>query len=111
MLNNDIYIKRLIRYLGNISQNDPDLFEEIRMEIIETTINSYPKRFQKRARGIQFILDHELSKHKHPVSRMNRMVEIFWEKFHEFNEVMNDPVGFTVEVEKNKNKGKVLQLH
>jgi hypothetical protein len=100
-----------LRELEFMSESDPDRFEELREQLIRMTISSFPDRFQQRARGIQFLLDYELGKQKDPVSRMNRMVELFWKQFHEFNSAMNDPVRFAAELEKNKKTGKVLRLH
>jgi len=111
MLKDELNIKKIINDLEKINYKDPDHFEKLRKELIDITIKSYPKKFQKRARGIQFQLDYELNKYKDPVNRMNRMVELFWDKFHEFNDMMNDPAKFTFEREKNKKKGKVLPLH
>ena len=47
-----------------------------------------PKRRQKLEQ-MQWRIDAELRKYKDPVARMNRMVELFWEGFKEFQEVMN----------------------
>ena len=42
---------------------------------------------------LQWKIDGELRKYKDPVARMNRMVELFWEGFKEFQEVMNSVSG------------------
>ena len=108
---NENIIKHKIKNLEGIYENNPDKFEKLRKELIEIAIMSYPERFHKRARGIQFYIDIELKKYKDPLIRMNRMVELFWDKFHEFNSIINDPAGIAFEREKNKKKGKILPLH
>ena len=111
MNENDFNVEKYLRDLARMHEVDPENFEKLRAELIDSTINSFPDRFRKRARGIQFFIDHELDKHKDPVSRMNRMVELFWDKFHEFSHAMNDPVGFTVAREQNKKDGKVIPFN
>jgi len=103
---NEIYEK-----LWPLYKKNPDKFEELRKEIIEQAINSYPEKYQKRARGIQFVLDCELNKHKNPISRMNCMVELFWGKFFDFQAAISDPVYFSEKKERNKKKGKILPLY
>ncbi len=104
-------IAKMLAALEDIYDSDPNHFEELRAQIIALTISTLPERYQKRARGLQFVIDAELRKHNDPISRMNRMVELLWEQFHEFNAVMNDPISFTAEREKNRKKGKVVRLH
>jgi len=40
-----------------MAQNDPEAFEAMRNEAIETTILSAPERSQRRLRGLQFQMD------------------------------------------------------
>jgi hypothetical protein len=84
-------INELLPQLELYSEGNPDKFDAIRDEIIASAIASFPERYQQRAQGIQFTLDCELRKYKHPIARMNRMVEIFWQKFDEFSLVVNNP--------------------
>jgi uncharacterized protein YaaN involved in tellurite resistance len=104
---NDELDKKL-QSLENLYENNPLQFEFLRNEIIQQCINSYPERFQHRARGIQFTLDCELNKYKNPLARMNRMVELFWSKVSDFNEAMDDPKKFSAKQKRNENIGKIL---
>jgi len=40
-----------------MAKNDPDAFEAMRIEAIESTINSAPNASQRRLRGLQFQMD------------------------------------------------------
>ena len=84
-------VDRMLQKLDGLYEKDPARFESLRQDIIAETIRSFPEKFQRRAQGIQFGLDCELNRIKNPVARMNRMVEIFWEKVDEFETVLNDP--------------------
>ena len=108
MIKSEYELNKALLKLESLYEKDPDHFEELRREIINNTISSYPEKFQERARGIQFTLDSELNKYKNPVVRMNRMVELFWEKFSEFKTVVSDPVNYSAEKERNKKAGKVI---
>lgn len=111
MIKSEYEIEIILQNLENLYEKDPDQFENLRREIINKCINSYPEKFQQRARGIQFTLDCELNKYKNPVVRMNRMVELFWEKFSEFQTAISDPTKYTAEREENKKVGKVIPLN
>ena len=108
MIKSEHELKKSLLKLEYLYEKDPDGFEDLRREIINNAINSYPEKFRLRARGIQFILDSELNKYKNPVVRMNRMVELFWEKFSEFQTAVSDPENYTSEKERNKKAGKVI---
>ncbi len=99
-----------IEKLTGLFQKDPELFEAERKKLIQETINSFPPEYQARANGLQFKIEATLSKYKDPVARMNKMVEIFWGHFQEFQEVMNDPAGFVKTPDKKSAPGKVLHF-
>ena len=111
MLKSKYELEKMLQNLENLYEEDPDHFEALRREIIHKTINSYPEKFQQRARGIQFTLDCELNKYKNPLSRMNRMVELLWEKFAEFQTVISEPTKYVAEREAAKKAGKVIPFN
>ncbi len=43
---------------------------------------------KKKLLQLQLNIEKELRQYKDPVARMNKMVELFWEGFEEFNDVM-----------------------
>ena len=105
-------IDNLLPQLEQYSEHDPDKFEALRQEIITSAIESFPERYRQRALGIQFTLDCELRKYKDPVARMNRMVELFWEKVNELNLALNNPTAMMAvrEDEKKRVPAKVIPL-
>lgn len=110
MINRENNVGEMLQQLDGLFEKDPGRFEDLRKNIIDTTISSYPEKFQQRAQGIQFSLDCELNKIKNPVVRMNRMVEIFWKKVDEFQTVVNDPISAAEERQRKKKAAKVIQL-
>lgn len=101
--------ERLAKLTG-LYQKDPDEFERRSQELIRETIERFPEKNRRRAYGLQFQIDSALSHCKDPVSRMNRMVEIFWEQFLKFQEAVCDPLKVIEEKEKRKEEGKVIPL-
>ncbi len=110
MINRENKVDEMLQQLDGLFEKDPHRFEDLRRDIIDTTISCYPERFQQRAQGIQFTLDCELDRIKNPVVRMNRMVEIFWQKVAEFQTVVNDPRSASAEQELKNKAAKVIQL-
>lgn len=80
-----------ISRLGELYREDPEAFEEMRRALIEQTIAGFPEEHRARAYGLQFRIDAELSLCKDPISRMNRMVEIFWDGVRRFESAISDP--------------------
>jgi len=103
-------IDSLLAELELVSENNPEKFETIRREIIKTAIESYPKETQPRFYGLQFTLDCELRKYKNPIVRMNRMVEIFWDKVYEFDLALHHPEAVMAAKAEKREPAKVIQL-
>ncbi len=98
-----------IARLGELHASDPEAFERLRKRIIDEAIQSFPEEHRARAFGLQFRIDQELSLCKDPISRMNRMVEIFWEGVQQFEAAIRDPETFA-EGKKRKTPGEVISL-
>jgi hypothetical protein len=92
MIENNKNTEEILGKLTGLYQKDPEEFEKIRTLLIEQTIQAFPARHRQRAYGMQFIIEMRLKKYKDPVVRMNKMVEIFWEQFGLFHDVLQDPV-------------------
>jgi hypothetical protein len=110
MNSHEDHIDALLANLERVSEDNPDKFEAIRTEILKTVIESYPEEIQQRFYGMQFTLDCELRKYKNPVARMNRMVEIFWDKVYEFNFVLHHPEAVITARSEKREPAKVIQL-
>lgn len=94
--------------LTGLYQKDPQEFEKMRTMLIEQTIAAFPARHRQRAYGMQFIIEMRLKKYKDPVVRMNKMVEIFWEQFGLFHDVLQDPARVLAEREKKKKQALII---
>lgn len=88
---------QIISRLGELYRQDPEAFEELRRNLIEQTIAGFPEEHRARAYGLQFRIDAELSLCKDPISRMNRMVEIFWDGVRRFESAISNPDAFVEE--------------
>jgi len=101
--------ERLAKLTG-LYQKDPEEFERQSQELIRQTIERFPEEHRRRAYGLQFQIDAVLSHCKDPLSRMNKMVEIFWEQFFKFQETVCDPLKVIEKKEKCREEGKVIPL-
>jgi len=108
MLENTENTEKILDQLTGLYQKDPEQFEKMRTLLIEQTIQAFPARHRQRAYGMQFIIEMRLRKYKDPVVRMNKMVEIFWEQFGLFHDVLQDPVRAVAEREKKNTKAMVI---
>ena len=102
--------KQLAKLTG-LYQKDPEEFERQSQELIRQTIERFPEENRRRAYGLQFQIDAALRHCKDPISRMNKMVEIFWEQFLKFQKTVCDPLKVIEEKEKGVKEGKVIPLH
>jgi len=76
--------------MKKLYEESPHEFEKVREELIAQYIDSLPSDVRKcRIRGEQFKIDACLDKHKDPINRMNKMVELFWKGFGEFNDAVH----------------------
>jgi hypothetical protein len=108
MTENDKNTKDIMDQLTGLYQKDPQEFEKMRTLLIEETIQAFPARRRQRACGMQFIIETRLRKYKDPVIRMNKMVEIFWEQFGLFHDVLQDPVRVAAERENKNQKAMII---
>jgi hypothetical protein len=110
MFSNEEPSDQMLANLALLYQEDPDLFEEQRQQLIRQTIEEFPEEYRQRAYGIQFRLEAQLRRYKDPVARMNKMVEIFWQNFYEFAEVLNSPSAALKKRQDRKSEGTVLHF-
>ena len=110
MIDNNKNGEEILQRLTGLYQKDPHQFEKMRSMLIEQTIAAFPARHRRRAYGLQFLIDTRLNKYKDPVVRMNKMVEIFWEQFGLFQEVLQDPARVVAEREKKKKQAIIISF-
>ncbi len=101
-------LKGKLSRLSELSSSNPELFELERKELIEQTIAGFPECHRRRAYGMQFSLDARLSLAKDPVSRMNLMVELFWNQVQDFSHALSDPVDYQAQKERHSLSGTVI---
>jgi len=77
-------------FLLALHEDDPEKFEEYRLQVLEDFFNNLPEENQLKARQAQWRLDNDLRKYKDPIARMNRMVELFWEQTNEFKDTLKE---------------------
>ncbi len=100
----------IIEHLTGLAETDSEEFERISRELIEKTIESFPESYRRRARGLQFRIDATLSRCKDPLSRMNAMVEIFWDHFQKFHDAFNNPDKVLAEEGRQPTPAQVIDL-
>lgn len=83
--------EEMIARMGELYRTDPEAFEAMRRLLIEETIEGFPEKHRARAYGLQLRIDAELSHFRDPVARMNRMIELFWAGFSDFQQALNNP--------------------
>ena len=72
-------------------KDDPLKMEENGRKLIKDYINSLPsEERKKRAEQLQWNIDAQLHGIKDPITRMNKMVEIFWFEFSKFQVALNN---------------------
>jgi len=77
----------------HLIKNDPENFDRIVKEHIESTLIELADGDEQKLwklRKLQNSIDKELDKYINPIARCNKMVELFWNGFNEFNGVMQD---------------------
>ncbi|MCR4306541.1 MAG: DUF3135 domain-containing protein [Candidatus Yonathbacteria bacterium] len=96
-------------YLFKLYKSDPKEFERHTRAMIEAQIQNAPPHLQLKLRALQSLLYTELSHYKHPLARMNRMVELFWEKAIELQSALNGSLQKKVSKSKGQD-AKVIAL-
>ena len=75
--------KKSFDELTELFQTDPEAFEEHRKTYILSELTAMcadcPEHLE-RCKRFQWRLEQDLNKLKNPISRYNRMVELFWEQ-------------------------------
>lgn len=69
--------------LVEMAKNDPERLEKMRQQWIEELINSAPKHYQRRLRGLQFKIDMERRRSKSDLVACIRLSSMLHESFTE----------------------------
>ena len=88
-------IDKLFTELTELADN-PEAFEAKRKQLLEANMirmcQGCPEKLA-RCRAQQWRIDQELSKYKDPLARYNKMVEMFWTQFSQFQVQLNSLQG------------------
>lgn len=77
--------------LKELFETNPPEAEERVKQILEEYISTLPEDRQQRARAYNWRIQQELRNYKDPIARMNKMVEMFWKGFSEFQQALSNP--------------------
>ena len=76
--------------LAKIAKENPEKLDEIRREACEQLIQSAPKEYQRKLRGLQFKIDMERRKAKTPMAACVKISEMMHESFGELRDALNE---------------------
>ncbi|PLX92098.1 MAG: hypothetical protein C0621_10120 [Desulfuromonas sp.] len=79
------------RQIEALDSRDPEAFERRREALLQQLLETFPEDARQRAQQWQFRLDATLARYHHPLARMNKMVELFWEGVHTFKYTLDHP--------------------
>ncbi|MFQ5469841.1 MAG: DUF3135 domain-containing protein [Gammaproteobacteria bacterium] len=63
----------------DLAKNDPEAFEAKRKRVIESFISRHSDERQKRLRGLQWRIDIERNKYKHPLMSSQKIFNMMWD--------------------------------
>jgi len=79
-------------FLAELARDNPDAYEKLRLELIESFIASAPERIRPRLHGIQFRVEYERRLSRSALGTTVRLYEMMWESFLCLNESWQDVV-------------------
>ena len=80
--------------INALRQEGPEAMERESKRILDEFFDSIEDEEKRlRLQQLQFRIDGQLRKYKDPIARMNKMCEIFWEGFAEFQQALNKLTG------------------
>lgn len=72
---------------SDIAKTDPETFEAMRIEVINTFIDSAPLASQPRLRGLQWQIDCLRAKSSNPLSACIKISKMMWESLQQMGDV------------------------
>lgn len=98
-------------YYAQLFKENPEAFEAHKEMVVADFIASLPTEdARRRARGLQFKIDAQLTNIKDPVAKMNKMVELFWEGFKEFHGVLMNPLEVIAKKQDGSGRADVIPI-
>lgn len=81
--------------LSQLAQSDPDAYEALRRELIDSFIDSAPPRLTPRLRGLQFRIDGIRRLSRSRLGTTIKIHEMMWQSFLRLNSGLQDLVRAT----------------
>ena len=78
--------------LAKLARDDPDAFESLRRELLDSFIDNAPERLKPRLHGLQFRVDHERRLSRSALGSTVRIYELMWKSFLRLNYEWQDAV-------------------
>lgn len=76
-----------------LHQSDPEEFERRRANLIQSVIESAPKHYQRRLKGLQFQIDMERRRTNSPMQSCLRISSMMWDMFEQMRTNLNELIG------------------
>ena len=65
---------------AKIARQDPERFEALRREAVESLIDSAPAHQRRRLQGLQWTIDRERERSSNPIAACIRLSDLMWER-------------------------------
>jgi hypothetical protein len=75
---------------SDLARNDPEAFEARRRESIAALIDSAPAEHRRRLEGLQFRIDLERTRSRHPFGACVRLSNLMWKSLLEMQSALED---------------------
>jgi hypothetical protein len=75
--------------LKDLAEHDPDAFETLRTELIESFIRASPARHQRRLRGLQFVIDSRRNLASNPMQALIEIQSMMHDCLAKLNQALN----------------------
>ena len=76
-----------------LHQSDQEEFEQRRANLIQSFIESAPKNYQRRLKGLQFQIDMERRRTNSPMKSCLRISSMMWDMFEQMRTNLNKLIG------------------
>ncbi|WP_366141817.1 DUF3135 domain-containing protein [Propionivibrio sp.] len=76
--------------LSCLARDNPQSFEALRLELIESHINNLPETVRRRLRQLQFRIDGIRRRSRAPLGATIKIHALMWDSFHQMNDGLQD---------------------
>ncbi|WP_207061983.1 DUF3135 domain-containing protein [Motiliproteus sp. SC1-56] len=76
--------------LKELARTDPQAFDRLRQTVCEEFINSIPAAHQRRLKGVQFRVNHEIRRAKTPLAGLIKVSGMMHDSLHELSDHLQE---------------------